>query len=119
MIMTRSNLHVTLSNGKEIICVSDSSSAPEQGYIVEKLFLPLLASENYGKELDLLTDLCSMDDRRVNATYRYYINLITKEVRMFEEDYNYKTDRFCKGQDLTHRYTSYVEKLKSQDHGKA
>lgn len=38
--MTRSNLHIKLSNGKSLICVADSSSAPEQGYIVERLFLP-------------------------------------------------------------------------------
>ncbi|WP_312508943.1 penicillin-binding protein [Chryseobacterium culicis] len=116
--MTRSNLHITLSNGKEIICVADSSTAPEQGYIVEKLFQPLLACENYGQEIDLLENFCSMDDRRINATYRYYINLITKDVKMFEENYNYKTDRFFKGEDLTHRYTSYIEKLKMQDNGK-
>lgn len=36
--MTRSNLHIKLSNGKSLICVADSSSAPEQGYIVERLF---------------------------------------------------------------------------------
>ena len=115
--MTRSNLHITLSNVKQIICVADSSTAPEQGYIVEKLFQPLLACENYGQELDLLENYCSMDDRSVNATYRYYINLITKDVEMYEENYNYKMDRFSKGEDLTNRYTSYVEKLKSQDNG--
>ncbi len=35
--MTRSNIHITLSNGKKLKCVADSSSAPEQGYIVEDL----------------------------------------------------------------------------------
>ncbi|WP_426477524.1 hypothetical protein ACP3T3_20235 [Chryseobacterium sp. CBSDS_008] len=39
--MTRSNLHITLSNGEEIICVADSSSAPEQGYFVEEILMPL------------------------------------------------------------------------------
>jgi hypothetical protein len=38
--MTRSNLHITLSNGQQIICVADSTSAPEQGYIVEEVFTP-------------------------------------------------------------------------------
>lgn len=42
MIMTRSNLHITLSNGEEIICVAESTSAPEQGYIVEEILTPLL-----------------------------------------------------------------------------
>ena len=32
--MTRSNLYITLSNGEAIICVADSSSAPEL-YIME------------------------------------------------------------------------------------
>ena len=44
--MTRSNLHIKLSNGKSIICVADSSSAPEQGYIVEQILLPLLSFDD-------------------------------------------------------------------------
>lgn len=114
--MTRSNLHITLSNGNEIICVADSSSAPEQGYIVETLFIPLLGLDNFTKEHALLKKYCSMNDRRVNASYRYYINLLTKEVSMFEENYNYRTDRFNKGENLTHRYTSYLETLKNGNH---
>jgi hypothetical protein len=35
--MTRSNLYITLTNGETINCVADSSSAPEQSYIVESL----------------------------------------------------------------------------------
>jgi hypothetical protein len=48
-----------------------------------------------------------MDERRANAMYRYYINLITKEVTMFEEHFNYTTEKFRKGKDITERYTSY------------
>jgi len=116
--MTRSNLHITLSNGEEIICVADSSSAPEQGYIVEEILMPLLALSNSKRELSLIKKHCTMDERRANASYRYYINLMTKSVTMFEENYNYRTDRFKKGKDLTERYTSYVEKLNIQDHEK-
>jgi hypothetical protein len=48
--MTRSNLHIKLSNGKSIICVADSSSAPEQGYIVEQILLPLLSFNDSEQE---------------------------------------------------------------------
>ena len=83
--MTRSNLHIKLSNGKTIICVADSSSAPEQGYIVEQLLLPLLSFDNSEQEMALLSKHCTMDERRANATYRYAIDLFTKEVRFFKE----------------------------------
>ncbi|MCQ9634130.1 penicillin-binding protein [Chryseobacterium sp. WG23] len=116
--MTRSNLHITLSNGEEIICVADSSSAPEQGYIVEEILSPLLALSNSKRELSLIKKHCTMDERRANASYRYYINLVTKTVTMFEENFNYRTERFRKGKDLTERYTSYVETLNVQDHEK-
>ncbi|WP_083535126.1 penicillin-binding protein [Chryseobacterium kwangjuense] len=116
--MTRSNLHITLSNGEEIICIADSSSAPEQGYIVEEILLPLLALSNSTRELSLIKKHCTMDERRANASYRYYINLITKTVTMFEENFNYRTERFRKGKDLTERYTRYVETLNVQDHEK-
>lgn len=81
--MTRSNLHIKLSNVKSIKCVADSSSAPEQGYIVEQLILPLLALNDSEKEMNLLTQHCTMDDRRINASYRYAINLTTKCVRLY------------------------------------
>ncbi|UMQ43062.1 penicillin-binding protein [Chryseobacterium sp. Y16C] len=113
--MTRSNLHITLSNGQQIICVADSTSAPEQGYIVEEVFTPLLNFNNHSEEMDFLKMHCTMDERRVNAMYRYYINLITKDIRMYEENYNYRADRFYKGEDLTERYTSYAETLNKQD----
>lgn len=116
--MTRSNLHITLSNGKQIICVADSSSAPEQGYIVEKLFLPLLKLDNPTQEIKLLQKHCTMDERRANATYRYYINLLTKEITLFEEHFNYKTERFKKGKDITERYSAYRENLSNTDHEK-
>ncbi len=118
MIMPRSNLHITLSNGEEIICVADSSSAPEQGYIVEEILTPLLELNNSKRELSLIKKHCTMDERRANASYRYYINLKTKTVNMFEENYNYRTDRFKKGKDLTARYTSYLETLFNGNHEK-
>lgn len=116
--MTRSNLHIILSNGQQIICVADSSSAPEQGYIVEELFTPLLNFNSSHKEMELLKKHCTMDERRANADYRYYINLMTKEVTMFEEHFNYTSENFRKGKDITYRYTSYVETLNNQDHEK-
>lgn len=109
--MTRANLHIKLSNGKNIICVADSSSAPEQGYIVEYLLLPLLELEDAEKELALLSEHCTMDDRRSNATYRYTIDLTTKEVKFFEEHYNYSKDNFRKGKDVTERYSNYLKTM--------
>lgn len=114
--MTRSNLHITLSNGKKLICVADSSSAPEQGYIVERLIRPLLALDSPGEEIELLCEHCTMDERRCNAFYRYNINLQDKSVQLFEENFSYKTERFRRGADLTKRYTEYVERLKNS-HG--
>ena len=55
--MTRSNLHIKLSNGKSIICVADSSSAPEQGYIVERLFLPLLSLDTASRNSKCLKSI--------------------------------------------------------------
>ncbi|MGN6214525.1 hypothetical protein [Parafilimonas sp.] len=109
--MTRSNLHIKLSNGKSIICVADSSSAPEQGYIVEALLLPLLSLNNSEQELNLLREHCTMNERRVNATYRYTINLITKVVKFFEEHYNYSRDSFKIGKDITQRYDDYLKTI--------
>ncbi|HRP43236.1 MAG TPA: hypothetical protein PLU27_00570 [Ginsengibacter sp.] len=60
--MTRSNLHIKLSNGKSIICVADGSSAPEQGYIVEILLLPLLSLSNSEQEFCLLTQSALYDE---------------------------------------------------------
>ncbi|KKO89189.1 penicillin-binding protein [Sphingobacterium sp. Ag1] len=117
--MTRSNLHITLSDGKRMICVADSTSAPEQGYIVEEVFTPLLNFNNTDQELAFLKIHCTMDERRVNADYRYYINLITKEVMMFEEHFNYSAEKFRKGKNITERYTNYVEKLNNQDNEKS
>ena len=73
--MTRSNIRITLSNGRILKCVADSSSVPEQGYIVENLILPLLASADSTAELKLLTEHCTMDEQRGNADYRYHIDL--------------------------------------------
>ena len=107
--MTRSNLHIKLSNGKNIICVADSSSSPEQGYIVEYLLLPLLSLDDSEREMALLSEHCTMDERRTNATYRYDIDLRTKDVRFFEEEYNYEKGTFRKGKEITERYDTYLE----------
>lgn len=109
--MTRSNLHIKLSNGKSIICVADSSSAPEQGYIVENLVSPLLLLDDSEKEMALLSEHCTMDERRTNAEYRYTIDLTTKEVKFFEEHYSYAKDNFRKGKDITERYENYVKTI--------
>lgn len=115
--MTRSNLHITLSNGKKFICVLDGSSAPEQGYIVEDILLPLLSYDNSEWEMSLIKKHCTMGERRANAYYRYTIDLTTKEIRMFEEHYNYNKDVFQKGKEITECYTDYIKKIKNQDHG--
>jgi hypothetical protein len=106
--MTRSNIHIKLSNGKIIDCVADSSSAPEHGWIVETLFLPLLTFNDAEKELALLTEYCAMNEQRVNADYRYIISLASKTVQFFEENYNYTKDRFFLGENLTYRYHDYI-----------
>lgn len=111
--MTRSNLHIKLSNGKSIICVADSDSGPEQGYIVERLILPLLELGNCQKELALLSEYCTMGERRCNAKYRYVINLVTKEVRLFEERFNYEKWSFRKPKDITGRYNDYIKSITS------
>ena len=111
--MTRSNLHIILSNGKKIKCVADSSSAPEQGYIVENLLLPLLEMTDTEKELKLIKEHCTMNQQRSNATYRYEINLLTKRVSFFEESYNDGTGRFIRGQNITERYDAYLISTKS------
>ena len=109
--MTRSNLHITLSNGQSIICVADSSSAPEQGYFVENILLPLLSLNNSQQELEFLSEYCAMNERRINATYRYIIDVKTKKVEFFKEHYNYTKNTFRKGKDLTKRYNDYRELL--------
>jgi len=109
--MTRSNLHIKLSNGSTIICVADSSSAPEQGYFVESVLLPLLSFKDAKKELQLLKEHCTMDERRTNATYRYEIDCNTGTALFFEENYNYSNDRFRKGKDLSDRLEKYTENL--------
>ncbi|MDB5088600.1 MAG: penicillin-binding protein [Mucilaginibacter sp.] len=112
--MTRSNLYIRLSNGNFLICVADSSSAPEQGYIVESLILPLLSLENAENELALITEHCTMNEQRINATYRYEINLKAKTVAFYEEHYHYKSDRFSVGENLTDRYSTYLLSIDNQ-----
>ncbi|OKS88722.1 hypothetical protein RG47T_4200 [Mucilaginibacter polytrichastri] len=107
--MTRSNIHIKLTNGKVLDCVADSSSAPEQGWIVENLLLPLLSLNDAEKELAMLTAYCAMNEKRANATYRYIISLTSKTVHFFEETYDYKKDKFRLGDDLTDRYQTYIE----------
>lgn len=111
--MTRANIHITLSDGSLIKCVADSSSAPEQGYIVEDLILPLLALDDSVRELKLLKEHCTMGEQRINASYRYVISLKIKRVSLFEEHYYYKTETFIKGPDITHRYDNYLVMLRS------
>ena len=113
--MTRSNIHIKLSNGKIEDCVADSSSAPEQGFIVESLILPLLALNDAEKELEMLNEHCTMNEKRANAVYRYIINLQTKSVHFFEENYDYQNDKFHTGSDLTHRYFAYLEILRNME----
>ncbi|MBS7565497.1 hypothetical protein KHS38_13880 [Mucilaginibacter sp. Bleaf8] len=112
--MTRSNLHITLSNGEPIRCVADSSSAPEQGYIVEQLLLPLLSLKNAEKELTLLQEHCTMQEQRSNATYRYEINLPAQNITLYEENYISAKGAFKRGLDLTGRYLSYLKKIESE-----
>jgi len=110
--MTRSNIHILLSNGKKIKCVADSSSAPEQGYIVENLIQPLLNLSDAKAEIKLLKEQCTMDEQRTNAAYRYEINLLTKRVSFFEETYDYGKSRFNRGEDITERYDEYLVMIK-------
>lgn len=112
--MTRSNLHIKLSNGSNLICVADTSTAPEQGYFVETVLQPLLSLNDAEKELAHLAEHCTMNDRRTNAAYRYFINLQTKAVHFFEENYDYQKDKFSTGNNLTERYLDYLEKIKAE-----
>lgn len=107
--MTRANIHIKLSDGSNINCVCDSTSAPEQGYFVENLLLPLLAFNDADKEILLLNQSCAMHELRANATYRYIINLQTKTVHFFGETYDYQKGKFSIGDNLTHRYLDYIE----------
>jgi hypothetical protein len=106
--MTRSNIHIKLTNGKVIQCVADSSSAPENGWIVETLIIPLLSFNDAERELALLVKWCAMNEQRVNAVYRYIISLPSKTVHFFEENYSYSEDRFYLGDNITHRYDEYI-----------
>jgi hypothetical protein len=110
--MTRSNIHIILTNGRKVKCVADSSSAPEQGYIVENLIFPLLSLNDGQAELALLKEHCTMGEQRSNATYRYEINLRSKRVNFYEENYNSGQDRFIRGENITERYDSYLFLIK-------
>ena len=110
--MTRSNLYIKLSNGASVTCVADSSSAPEQGYFVEQVIQPLLKMDDPEKELSFIEEHCTMNEQRINAAYRYIINLQTKAVHFFEENYDYKTDKFFAGENLTARYRNYLDTLR-------
>ncbi|QTE43659.1 MULTISPECIES: hypothetical protein [Mucilaginibacter] len=112
--MTRSNLHITLSNGDKLQCVADGSSAPEQGYIVEHLLLPLLSFHDAKKEMALITEHCTLGGQRTNADYRYIIDLKNEHIGFYEEHYNYGKDTLKKGIDLTGRYISYLKKLETE-----
>jgi hypothetical protein len=112
--MTRSNLYIILSNGDAITCVADSSSAPEQGYIVENLILPLLCCSNAENELALLKAHCTLNELRVNADYRYEIDLQKETVAFYDEMYFFKTGVFRKGENLTRRYIAYLKKIQNE-----
>jgi hypothetical protein len=112
--MTRSNLYITLSNGDAITCVADSSSTPEQGYIVENLIIPLLSFSNAENELALLKEHCAMNELRANADYRYEIDLQKETVAFYDELYFFKTGVFRKGENLTRRYIAYLEKIQNE-----
>jgi len=112
--MTRSNLYIKLSNGDTITCVADSSSNPEQGYIVENLIIPLLSFSNAEHELALLKEHCTMNELRVNADYRYEIDLQKETVAFYDELYFFKTGVFRKGENLTRRYIAYLEKTQNE-----
>jgi hypothetical protein len=115
--MTRSNIYITLSSGKKMFFVADGSSAPEQGFIVEQMILPLLQFNDAKKELQLIhAHSDSINELRTNADYRYEIDLPDKTVRFFEEHYNYKTGKFSKGKDLTdERYIPYLKSITNND----
>ena len=49
-----------------------------------------------------------MNELRVNADYRYEIDLTTKTVAFFEERYFHKTGVFRRGENLTDRYDAYL-----------
>jgi len=112
--MTRSNFYIKLSNGDAITCVADSSSTPEQGYIVENLIIPLLSFSNAEHELALLKEHCTLNELRVNADYRYEIDLQKETVAFYDELYFFKTGVFRKGENLTRRYIAYLEKTQNE-----
>lgn len=108
--MTLSNLYITLSNDQQIIAVADSSSAPEQEYFVEYVLLPLLNSQNADHELFLLQEQCTVDGLlRINADYRYEIDLVRCEVGFFEERYDWGAEVFRRGKCLNDRLFEYLK----------
>lgn len=111
--MTCSNLYIILSDGRHFDCVAESSSAPEQGYFVETLLIPLLHFRNAEKEIALLTEHCTIGEFRTNASYRYDINLQTSEFSFQEEVYNFQFDTFKKGRNLTGRIIAYLDKIQN------
>lgn len=119
--MTRSNIYITLSNGKKLFFVADGSSAPEQGFILEQLIQPLLQLNDAGKELLLIqAHSDAINELRINASYRYEIDLCNKTVMFFEEHYNNKTGKFRRGKDLTaERYVPYIKSITKSDENEA
>jgi len=105
--MTRSNIHIHLSNGYYLECVAESSTAPEQGYFVENFLQPLLALRDPQQEVEFLIDHCTMNEQRINATYRYVIDLRSHKVQFYEERYDYGKDAFIRGTNMTNRLTAY------------
>jgi hypothetical protein len=93
--------------------VADRSSAPEQGYFVERVILPLLALRDAGEQLRIIRAHCTMNEQRVNASYRWEIDLENYRIRFYEENYHPGRDTFKKGLDLTGRYLSCLKKIET------
>jgi hypothetical protein len=111
--MTRSNLYITLTDGSSFICVAESSSAPEQGYFIESVLIPLLSFKDTEKEIALLTEHCTLAEQRIGAAYRYEINLQRSEFSFHEEVYNFQFDTFKKGRNLTGRVIAYLDNIQN------
>lgn len=88
-----------------------AAAHPNRAISLKGFFLPLLSLDNSEQELLMLKEYCTMDERRINAYYRYLIDLTTKEVKFFEEHYSYTNDTFRKGKDITERYYEYLKTI--------
>jgi|GEM_PF-1564290 len=115
--MRPTNLLITLSNGKSIIYVAEYSTRPENGYFVQNVLLPLMLLNDSEEEISFLNKHCTLSERRINAMYRYQINLAIKKVKVFEEIYNSYCNIFL-GNEITKRYLKYLTTLKYRENTK-